>query len=89
MAMLYKHRDFFGEKWFEYHMAGTLLAYIGSRPNKMQSISYAVKRCGVIPVVASLIDTINKKLKRFVWTWQQLILGSDATRRRIRRSAGH
>ena len=88
-AMLYKHREFFGEKWFEYHMAGTLLAYIGSRPNKWQSISYAVKRCGVIPVAAYLIDRIGKRLQLSAWAWQQAILGSDATRSRIQRSAGH
>jgi len=88
-AILYKHREFFGEKWFKYHMAGTLLAYIGGRPNKWQSISYAVRRCGVVPVAVVLIDRIRKRLQRIAWTWQQAILGSGATQSRIRRSTGH
>lgn len=87
-AMLYKHREFFGEKWFEYHMASVLLAYIGSRSNKLQNISYAVRRCGVVPVAAVLIDRIHIKLQRLAWTWQQAILGTGTTRSRIQRSAG-
>lgn len=86
--MLYKHREFFGEKWFQYHMAGSLLAYIGGRPDKWQSLSYAVRRCGVMPVTAYLIDRIGKKLRLSAWAWQQAILGSGATRSRIQRSAG-
>ena len=88
-AMLYKHREFFGEKWFEYHIAGTLLTYIGSRANKLQNITYAVRRCGVVPVAIVLIDRIRKRLQRTAWTWQQAILGSGATQSRIRRSTGH
>lgn len=88
-TMLYKHREFFGEKWFDYHMANALLAYIGSRSNKFQNITYAVRRCGVVPVAVVLIDRIRKRLQRLAWTWQQSMLGSAATQSRIRRSAGH
>jgi GalNAc5-diNAcBac-PP-undecaprenol beta-1,3-glucosyltransferase len=38
--VLYKHREFFGEKWFRYHLADTLLAYIGSRPKKLSCVCY-------------------------------------------------
>lgn len=67
-AVLYKHREFFGEKWFKYHLADTFLAYIGNRRNKLQCIAYAVKRCGVKPVAASLADRARRRLRRWIWT---------------------
>lgn len=61
-AILQKHRKFFGEKWFNYHVADTFVSHIGSRRNKLGTIAYAVKRCGVAPVLAVLTD----KLRRYV-----------------------
>lgn len=69
-AILHKHREFFGEKWFEYHRADALLAYIGSRPNKLQSISYAVMRCGFFPVAANFIHRLGRWLLRRRCAWQ-------------------
>lgn len=66
-AMLHKHREFFGEKWFRYHLADALLAYIGTRPNRLQCITYAVKRCGVVPVARNFIDRVWRKLRRLGW----------------------
>jgi hypothetical protein len=66
-AMLQKHREFFGERWFKYHLADALLGYIASRPNKIQCIDYAIRRCGVFPVVAVLRDKIRERLRFLVW----------------------
>jgi len=79
-AMLHKHREFFGEKWFEYHLADSLLSYIGSSPNKLQSISYAVRRCGFFSVAANFIHRIGRRLRRLRCTWQRTIFGSGVNR---------
>lgn len=63
-AVLYKHRQFFGEKWFKYHLADTFLSYIGSRSNKIECIRYAVQRCGVRPVISSLLGKIRNRFAR-------------------------
>ena len=60
-AILNKHREFLGEKWFKYHFADTVLGYIGSRPDKLSSIAYAIKRCGFIPVAVSLINKVRRR----------------------------
>jgi len=65
-TMLYKHRAFFGEKWFKYHIANALLAYIWERPRKLYAMHYAVKKCGVAPVVRNLIMRILKRTRRFL-----------------------
>lgn len=57
-AILHKHKQFFGEKWFNYHVADTFISHIGSRRNKIASIAYAMKRCGVRPVMAVLTDKV-------------------------------
>jgi len=90
-TMLHKHREFFGEKWFAYHLANSLLSFIGSRPDRLRIITYAVRRCGVIPVAKNIVDRIRKRLQRRMWTWQQLIttLGSAANRSRFRKSASN
>lgn len=61
-AMLYKHRDFFGDKWFRYHFADILLSYLGSRPDRLSCIGYAVKRCGVAAVTAVVVDKVRRRL---------------------------
>lgn len=67
-TMLHKHRGFLGEKWFKYHLADTLLAYIGSRSGRFCSIAYAVRRCGIMPVAANFRDRIHRRLQRLMWT---------------------
>jgi len=62
-AILHKHRQFFGEKWFNYHVAGTLVSHLGSRRNKMASVVYAVKRCGIGPVMAVLLDKAGRYVR--------------------------
>lgn len=60
-AMLRKHRDFFGERWFAHHMAETFLGFIGSRSNKWHYIGYAVKRCGVGAVARVLLYKLYRR----------------------------
>ena len=65
-AMLLKHRAFFGERWFRYHLAGVLLSYIGHRRNKLGCIRYAVARCGIRAVSAVLMQRVRWHLR---WLW--------------------
>lgn len=65
-AVLYKHREFFGEKWFKYHLADTYLSYIGSRPNKAQAVVYAVRRSGIRAVSAVIRFRMLRRLRRIV-----------------------
>ncbi len=67
-AMLYKHREFFGKKWFNYHLADACLAYIGSRQSKLSSIRYALKRFGIRAVIAALVHRVRRRIRRFMWT---------------------
>ena len=65
-AVIYKHREFLGERWFRYHLADTFLSYIGSRPNKAQAIIYATRRSGLRAVTAVLRDRALRKLSRTI-----------------------
>jgi len=62
-AVLHKHRQFFGEKWFNYHLAGNFISHIGSRRNKLGSIAYAVKRCGLGTVIAVIADKVRRYVR--------------------------
>jgi glycosyltransferase involved in cell wall biosynthesis len=86
-VVLRKHRDFFGEAWFDYHMANALLAFISSRPGRLESVRHAVDRCGVRPVVSCLMQKVRKPLQSRIWTWRRLIAGPSVVRDRIRMSA--
>lgn len=77
-AVLNKHRAFFGERWFRYHIAGTLLAYIGRRPHKIRCIAQAAKSCGIAPVARVLADKVRER------TWDRWRVLVD---RRPRRSS--
>jgi GalNAc5-diNAcBac-PP-undecaprenol beta-1,3-glucosyltransferase len=67
MAVLTKHRQFFGERWYKYHMASALLAYVGSRRGRFGCLAYAVKRCGAAPVAAVLRDRLRRHLAWYAW----------------------
>jgi glycosyltransferase involved in cell wall biosynthesis len=62
-AILQKHRDFFGSRWFNYHVAGTFISHIGSRRNRLRSIGHAIQRCGVGPVVAVMADKVRRYVR--------------------------
>lgn len=74
-AMLRKHRAFFGERWFRYHLADALLSYIATRPNRLQSIRYARQRCGLVPVISVLAHKVGRFVarrarKHLIWRWK-------------------
>jgi len=52
LSIAYKHKEFFGPFWFNYHVAKRLLAYIKYRDNKYRQIFYSIRRCGVKAVLA-------------------------------------
>jgi len=66
-VVLRKHREFLGEKWFNYHLADTFLSYIGSRQSKLHCIGYAVKRCGLRAVAASITHKVHVRIRRLMW----------------------
>lgn len=66
-AMLYKHRAFLGDRWFYFHLADALLGYIASRPDKLQCIVYAWKRCGGKSVFSALFERVRRRVQRWFW----------------------
>ena len=65
-AVLHKHRQFLGERWFRYHLADTYLSYIGSRPKKLRSVLYALERSDVRAVLAVLVDKLCRKVRQTI-----------------------
>jgi glycosyltransferase involved in cell wall biosynthesis len=61
MSMLHKHRDFFGPFWFNYHIAAFLLSHIRNRADKAMRLSYAVRRCGALPVMRLLLGKAARR----------------------------
>jgi len=62
LSIINKHKDFFGQRWFNYHVADRLLTYISYRDNKIMHIFYISRRCGSLPVLRSLFIKIQKNL---------------------------
>jgi hypothetical protein len=60
---LRKHKDFFGEKWYRYHVAGTFITHISTRRHKLRAIGYAVKKCGIGPVLAVVADKVRRYVR--------------------------
>ena len=69
LGMLVKHRAFFGERWFRYHMAGALLSYIGGRSSRLACIRYALRRCGVRAVAAVLLQRVRWHARWWRWSF--------------------
>ncbi len=66
MRVLVKHRAFFGEYWFRYHSARTLLSYFWNRAEKSKHLFYTVRRCGLLAVVAVLAAKVRRKVLSMV-----------------------
>jgi glycosyltransferase involved in cell wall biosynthesis len=62
-AILHKHKHCFGDDWYRYHLARMLVSHIGSRRNKLRSIAYAIRRCGILPVAAVMVDKIRRHFR--------------------------
>ncbi|WP_169924013.1 glycosyltransferase family 2 protein [Sulfurifustis variabilis] len=69
MAVLRKHREFFGERWYEYHVADNLLSYIATRADRLSCVRYAIRRCGVLPVATVLADKTRRFVVRRFWKY--------------------
>lgn len=66
MAVLHKHRKFFGDEWFHYHLASAFLSYIGTRNNRWHCIQFALNRCGLKPVLSVMARKATACLAGFV-----------------------
>lgn len=64
LGVIEKHRDFLGLYWYQYHVAGRMLAYLGKRKHKFSYITHAIKRCGVMPVFSVFANKALARLKR-------------------------
>lgn len=64
MAVLQKHRAFFGRFWFNYHVATFLLANIRSSDTRIARLVVAAERCGLWPVARVLFDRTRKTIAR-------------------------
>ena len=65
MPVLYKHRDFFGPYWFQFHIASMLLSYLWCRDGKFEQVVYAIRRCGVVAVISVAFNKIRRHVKRY------------------------
>lgn len=70
LAILYKHRKFFGERWFKFHVADSLLIYIGTRSDRCACLANAIRQCGMLPVLAVLFARIYRLTERSMWKWR-------------------
>ena len=61
-AVLYKHKEYFGPYWLNFHLARYLLSNIRFIPNKLGRIAYTIKRCGYKPTIAVLYGKVYRAL---------------------------
>lgn len=69
MRVIYKHKQFFGQYWFKRHIAGMLLSYFWYRERKLTQVRYAIRRCGVAPVLAVFADKVMGRARRRLAGW--------------------
>lgn len=62
MAVLRKHREFLGSFWFRYHEARMLLYRVRDRQDRWKLMLYAIRRCGITPVLSGLIRNFFVKI---------------------------
>lgn len=70
MQVLRKHECFFGPYWMNFHVAFYLLSFIGQRCQKIRHLGYAMKRCGIAPVLGVLGRKLRTNGMRIMTTWQ-------------------
>lgn len=61
LAVLRKHRAYLGPFWFRFHVADIVLGYLAYRRNPLQSVAYALRRCGILPVVRVLARKVWRR----------------------------
>ena len=57
-----KHKQFFGRNWYRRHVSGAMLYGIKHQPKKLQRIAEAIRKCGIRPVIRTLVIRLNQKL---------------------------
>jgi len=62
LRAVYKHEEFLGPYWFNYQIAIRLLSYLKYKNNPLALLVYAIKRCGVFPVLAVIANKISKNV---------------------------
>ena len=62
--MVHKHRQFFGEKWFRFHMCRSLLWGVRHRADKLSVIAYAARRYGLSNVGRVLAQRLRDRQSR-------------------------
>jgi glycosyltransferase involved in cell wall biosynthesis len=60
LRAVYKHEEFLGSYWFNYQIARRLLTYLSYKNDPLARLVDAIKRCGIVPVLA----VIGKKISR-------------------------
>ncbi len=61
LCMVEKHKSFFGNKWFMWHMCRGLLYGIKHRPDKAEHIVYMIRHYGVLNVALALMRRFYQK----------------------------
>jgi glycosyltransferase involved in cell wall biosynthesis len=64
VRMVHKHRAFFGEKWFKWHVCRFMLYGIKYRKDKGAHLAYMVRNYGVATVLAVLVKRVWQKTAR-------------------------
>ena len=62
MRAVHKHREFLGPYWYRYNIARRMLRYLKDRERPAQHIWRAVRRCGILPVLAVLGNRVVRRL---------------------------
>lgn len=78
-ATLTKHREFFGERWYRYHLAAALMPYISSRPAKVRHVLHAVQRCGVWAVGAVVWAKVRRHARWRVFDRIRVMSGNSTS----------
>jgi glycosyltransferase involved in cell wall biosynthesis len=62
MAVLYKHKVFFGSFWFNHHAAMGYLLYFRHRNDKLKHVTYTIRLCGLIPVISAFVAKVRRRI---------------------------
>jgi hypothetical protein len=63
---LQKHRDFLGERRFNFYYAAIMLSNYSDRDSKLGVMTSAVRSCGLLPVLTVLVNKIYHTVKEIV-----------------------
>lgn len=66
MAVIIKHREFFGSYWFRRHVASVLLSHLRDRNGATKQLQYAIRRCGLVPVAAVITSKLRRAATRII-----------------------